>query len=83
MSNSGENGLFISKIWKEKDLLTLTLTKCEIAFLDSVLMVDTSFFKVPQSDTEDTRVLAMEMLGSYRGTLDPVLTEPSDVTQTT
>lgn len=43
----------------------ITLKNCEVAFLDFILMVGTSFFKVPQSGIQDTRAVDVGMLKSY------------------
>lgn len=43
----------------------ITLKKCEVTFLDFILMLGTSFFKVPQSGIRDTRVVGVGMLKSY------------------
>lgn len=55
----------IQDLGKERPLITLK--KYEIAFLYFILMTGIYSSKVPQSDTWDTRVLSVEMLGSYRG----------------
>lgn len=52
---------------KERPFFDLTLKKCEIGFLEFILMIENSFFKVPQSKIEDTGILGVEMLGSCCG----------------
>lgn len=67
LRNSRQSGLFILRTQERRGLFDITLKKCEIAFLEFILMVGTSFFKVPKSNIEDIRILGVEMLGSYHG----------------
>lgn len=67
LRNSRQSGLFTPRTWGRRDLFDTTLEKCTIAFLEFILMVRTSFFKAPQRNIEDTRILGVEMLGTYHG----------------
>lgn len=79
--NSRQSRLFISRTWtwKRRDLFDLTLKKCEIVFLEFILMAEISFFKVPQSKIEDTGILGVEKLGSSPGDSWLSVIEPSDL----
>ena len=59
--------------------MTLLGKNVRLFFLEFVLMVEISFFKVPQSKIKDTGILGVEMLGSCHGDSWLYVTELSDL----